>query len=330
MWLFLAREHANTRTRHDWARTAVDSLARAASITRVRFLLGGILLVAATLKAESLFSSSASLPWYLTTVFVFAELTLAGLLFSGAVPLHTWWAALLCFSCFAVVAVVKLWRGAADCGCFGAVATPPWVALAIDLSAVAALLFEYRERSTPRQATSSRSLTRWPMAVGFALIAVVGMKAVVSISALQPTLAAVDPARWVGQRLPLLDGIDVGAELSSGVWTVILHRHGCAKCADLLSDAKSIAEQPGARLALVELLPPNAKTASARSANGMLLGHLPDRGFNAFPVPLVLQINDGRVMFASDQFPPNGRELATVHSSHSVQYRTVAFVEKVK
>jgi len=104
--------------------------------------LGCVLLAAAALKAGMIFDSPAVLPWYLAIILVFAELLLAGLLFSGAIPLATWWAAVLTFSCFALVAGGKAWQGEADCGCFGAVATPPWVALTVDLSALGALLFK--------------------------------------------------------------------------------------------------------------------------------------------------------------------------------------------
>lgn len=313
------RSPDRSTTKLYYVRAAVRLVDRAASITRVRFLLGGILLVAATLKASSFYASPASLPWHLAAALVLAELVLAGFLFSGVMPLRTWWAATLCFGCFALVAGVKIWQGVADCGCFGAVATPPWVALAIDIAALAALLFRYRDRSTPRQ-TPSSSLTRLPMAVGFALIAVVGMKAVISISTVQSTLAAVDPTNWVGQRLPLLNDIDIGADLSSGAWIVILHRHGCAKCTELLLDAKSIVHRPGSRIALVELMPHNAKTDDARTENGMLLGHLRGRESIMVPAPLVLQIIDGRVVFASDYFPSSGLELASADSSHYVQY----------
>jgi len=301
---------------------------RAVSISLVRFFLGGVLVVAAALKADSFLTSSASVPWYFTAALVFAELILAGLLFSGAMPVVTWWATALCFSCFALVAGVKLWRGAVDCGCFGAVATPPWVALAIDLSAVAALILKYGEWRTPRLTTTSSSMTRLPMPIGFALVVVIGMKAIVSLSSVQPRLANVDPMHWIGQRLPLLDEIDIGSQLSSGAWTVILHRPGCAKCDDLLSDAESLMHQSGSRFALVELMAADAGTEIARSTSGMLLGHLRRSEFSVIPAPLVLQIDDGRVVFAGDQLPSSRRSRATAYSNHSNQ--TVAFVEKVK
>jgi hypothetical protein len=299
---------------------------RAVSVSLVRFFLGGVLVAAATLKADSFLTSAASLPWYFAAALVFAELILAGLLFSGAMPLVTWWVTVFCFSCFALVASVKLWYGAVDCGCFGAIATPPWVALAIDLSAVVVLIFKYGEWRTPRPATPSSSLTRLSMATGLALVAVIAMKLVVSVSSVQRTLAMVDPAHWVGQRLPLLDEIDIGTELSSGAWIVILHRHGCAKCGDLLSDAELLTHQPGSRIALVELMP--ARTDIAPSAKGMLLGHLRRDDFIALPAPIVLQINDGRVVFAGNRLPSSRQEPATAYSNHSAQ--TVAFVEKVK
>jgi len=219
--------------------------------------LASILLVAAALKSESLFASSTDLPWPLAALLVFAELALSGLLFSGVKPWAAWWAALVCFACFALVSGVKTWRGDADCGCLGALAAPPWVALVIDLSAVAALLWRYRDRHVSRP----NGVTGWsqlPIAIGFALITVVGVKTGLSISTAKPALSGDDPRQWVGQRLPFLEEMDVGRELASGDWIVVFHRPGCARCAKRLSDARAWPQRDGYRIALVELRPSQA------------------------------------------------------------------------
>ncbi|VTR92480.1 Marine sediment metagenome DNA, contig: S03H2_S13311 (Fragment) OS=marine sediment metagenome GN=S03H2_47275 PE=4 SV=1 [Gemmata massiliana] len=62
--------------------------------------------------------------------------------------------------------------------------------------------------------------------------------------------------KWVGNRLPILDYIDIGDELAWGEWTIILYRHDCTKCQTELGryqeGARTNADQ---RIAFVEIPP---------------------------------------------------------------------------
>jgi len=316
------------------------------SISRVRFLLGSILLVAAALKAESLFLSSATLftTGLLTAGLVLTELVLAGFLFSGAMPRPTWWAAVLCFGSFAIVASVKIWRGEADCGCFGAVATPPWVALAIDLAALGMLLFnrvarlcasyprfadwniecrtrnsEGRSRNETMPSPSSfeipgskfcGSLTsypgsgrryedngwsRLPVAIAFALIALVGIKTVVAVASVQPALAATDPTTWVGGPLPLLADIDVGTQIKTGRWEILFHRSGCGQCEKVLDQLTVADRDPEApQLAIIQMSPSEA-TKVSKEFDGLVTGNLHGGNYKTIPAPLLVRLTDGVV-----------------------------------
>lgn len=121
------------------------------SFSGVRFLLGAILVIAAAQKAE-LLSVSTIRPfarWQLGVVL--SELVFAGWLFSDRFRSSAWWAATACFGTFATVAAFKLLAGETDCGCFGVIRTPPWIALLIDTTAVAGLLITYRHRTITPQ-----------------------------------------------------------------------------------------------------------------------------------------------------------------------------------
>ena len=89
-----------------------------------RCLLGGVLLIAAALKAYSFlthpFPDTGPLVTTLLTISLVAFEVFFGLwLFSGLTPRLTWKASFICFGLFAGVTLVKAFSGAATCGCFG-------------------------------------------------------------------------------------------------------------------------------------------------------------------------------------------------------------------
>ncbi len=289
-------------------RRAASFVGRTLSFSGLRFLLGAILLTAASLKAEWLFVSAA---WPFgaghagTGLFerwafglVLFEIAFAAWLFSGRLPSFAWWAATGCFATFASVAAFKVLHGDADCGCFGVVRTPPWVALSIDLTALAALLATYRDRTTRRKCPSSFAL-RLPAAVGYAMILLVATKIslplVLADGFNRNGASVMDPSRWVGQRFPLLEHIDIGPELSSGEYIVILHRHGCPLCEETLNAAwfRDAAGHSN-RIALIEL-PPYAAAQEAEFSQFAFAGRLNVDRPLPLTAPVVVLLKQGRV-----------------------------------
>ena len=291
-----------------WAASLVR---RAFSFSGVRFLLGGILLAAASLKAELLFMTAA---WpfgaglFETGPFgagefglVLFELAFAGWLFSGRLTSYAWWAATGCFATFATVAAFKVLHGDADCGCFGVIRTPPWVALSIDVTALVALLATYHGRTTTG-AYRSTFFSRLPGAVGYALIFLVATKIslplVLADGLSRSNASNSDPSRWVGRRFPLLEEIDIGPELSSGECIVVLHRHGCPLCDETLNAAWFRDAAHGApglnRIALIEL-PPYENAQEADFSRFGLTGRLNSDKPYPLPVPVVVLLEEGRV-----------------------------------
>ncbi|MDA1055481.1 MAG: hypothetical protein O3C40_34205 [Planctomycetota bacterium] len=107
----------------------------------VRFLLAGVLLVAATLK--TLFPVTESMAPPFAIALILFELFLAVWLISGLLPRFSWCVATLCFAAFAAISVMKIAAGETDCGCFGVLRVSPWFALSIDMAAVLLLLSSY-------------------------------------------------------------------------------------------------------------------------------------------------------------------------------------------
>ncbi len=267
------------------------------SFAVVRFLLGAVLLTAAALKAESLLMSP---DWSFGLVLF--ELTFAAWLFSGQYPAFAWWAAAGCFGTFAMVAGFKVLHGDADCGCFGVVRTPPWVALLIDVTALVALLTTYYDRATTRT-NRSTFISRLPKAAGYAVILLVAAKASLSLGfangLTRDGASLTDPSRWVGQRFPLLEQIDIGKKLSSGECIVILHRHDCALCEETLNAPwfcdSAYGGGDSGQIALVEL-PPCGGNRNRDFPRSILVGQLKSPEPCLLPAPVVVLLEDGRVV----------------------------------
>lgn len=293
------RRELSARQAKRWA----AALARhGVSFAVVRFLLGGILLTAAALKAELLFMSSA---WPVMTWsfwLVLFELAFAAWLFSGRLSAYAWWAAAGCFGTFAIVAGFKVLRGDADCGCFGVVESPPWVTFSLDVTALLALLATYHDRVTTRT-NRFTFVSRFPAAIGYALILLVVTK--LSLAGIYGNgldggdASITDPSGWIGQRFPLLDRIEIGSDLSVGEYIVVLHRHDCPLCEETLNSPWFCEAAWGrcdtGQIALVELPPcgsPEESIASRFPVSGRLNGSEPC----LLPAPVVVLLEEGRVV----------------------------------
>lgn len=90
-------------------------------------------------------------PWVNIAVIEW-EFVLGVWLISRLAPNVSWLLASVTFATFAVVSMRAGWIGVADCGCFGAIKTSPWVALAVDMVVLLALLIvrpSYTHTHTP-------------------------------------------------------------------------------------------------------------------------------------------------------------------------------------
>jgi Methylamine utilisation protein MauE len=283
-------------------RWAASLAGHGVSFAVVRFLLGGILLTAAALKAELLFMSSA---WPVMTWsfwLVLFELAFAAWLFSGRLSAYAWWAAAGCFGTFAIVAGFKVLRGDADCGCFGVVETPPWVTFSLDVTALLALLATYHDRAATRT-NRLAFVSRFSAAIGYALVLLVVAKlslAHIYGNGLDGGDASItDPSEWIGHRFPLLEQIEIGSDLSAGEYIVVLHRHDCPLCEETLNSPWLCEAAWGrcdtGQIALVELPPcgpPEEDTASRFPLSGRLNVSEPC----LLPAPTVVLLEEGRVV----------------------------------
>lgn len=166
-----------------------------------------------------------------------------------------------CFAVFAGVTLFRGLRGDASCGCFGALSVSPWVTLGLDL-VVIGLLVAWNPIAAP--------VPRWRWGLTAAVGALSLGAALVLGQIWRPATldgdgivaspggwVVLEPAKWMGKKLPLLPHLSPPAGLAEGRWTVLLYKHGCPACVQAAARFGKTdgGEGEGRRLGLVELPP---------------------------------------------------------------------------
>lgn len=288
----------------------------------VRLCLGCLLLLAANLKlhqpATALtslglsFSESASY-WLLLCVIEFEVLLGVWLIF-GIAQRASWRCAIAIFLVMACITFVKAVRGEESCGCFGAVPVSPWYMFGLDVAATIALC-KWRPvtASTPRGIGASRVAARLRRAAFLAVVTA----ATVYVGAVGAKFAAgrisddgempsggivlLEPERWRGQRLPIVDFIEDGQQFLSGSWLTVFYHDGCPKCQEVIWDCESLARQSSGRddvprIAMIEVPPYGSGNVFATSPNpAFLLTRLDESRDWFIQTPAVLYVVDGTV-----------------------------------
>ena len=284
----------------------------------VRTAIGALLLFAAGIKGYELATGPVAEKglltsrWFRITV-VEVELALATCLVGGLWKRLTWWTALLCFMGFSCVTAYKAWQGEASCGCLGRAEIDPRYTLVLDCFVVLALLL-WPVRHKESSFTGRRLAIMIVVGLG---IGVPGGIAMASFRSTVVTdgrvvlggnsLIVLDPQKWLGKKLPILQYIDIGTELSRGNWIVVLYDVGCSHCQQAIPEyhriAQELAERPdGLRLALVAL-PSSSETRypSFDSESPVVHGQLSATKDWFAQVPVEMILSDGVLTFVKEQ-----------------------------
>lgn len=273
----------------------------------VRSAIVAMLFVAAMLKSYELIDprwavTEGTVTRGLNVFFALFEVALATWLLSGVRQVAAWATASVLFSLFFVVALFKAVVGEADCGCFGAVAIPPWWTALFDLAAVVTLLSCRRFVLANRCQGGSRrpSPTMFAIAIGIVvlvlpfatlLVAYQSSRVVVDAGWKEYSgLVILDPPAWEGKSFPLDRFIDIGDQIVEGRWRVALIHHDCGTCRELM---RRFRNNVGEQAALIQIPPYGALSLPSSS---VVKGHLTDtrEWFVQTPVELVLE--DGKVI----------------------------------
>ncbi len=297
-------------------------------------LLGILLLIAAVLKGWQLLTEPVAnnniwsyRPFLILTVEF--ELALAIWLLSGLFRKAAWLVSLLCFSAFSVITLYKALTGAESCGCFGSVHVNPWITLfAIDLPAVLSLSIFRPGLSFPpilsflRKQESMKNLVKeflapLPSAPRFAMtafltIAILGISAPILAFNEPPQITSryevLEPETWVGQKLPILEHIDIAESLKTGTWLVLFYHYDCPDCATAIPKYEQIARNLAGnedflRIALIAVPPYGQGPVSENSP--CTLGRLAETKEWFVTTPAVALLTDGKVTSAWEEKAPD-------------------------
>lgn len=113
-------------------------------------------------------------------------------------------------------------------------------------------------------------------------------------------IVVLKPERWVGKRLPVARHIDIGRELSRGVWIVLFVHDGCSACREAVPEYEALARELSARdgcpkVALVECQPRIDQKHAVLGASTCTRGNLSRAKRWIISTPAALLIDEGKV-----------------------------------
>lgn len=269
---------------------------------------GVALLLAGTTKLAESSSEIGGRSWWL--VLGCSELGFGSWLLAGFWPAVTRPIAIGVVLCFSLVAVSRVVSGESSCGCFGPrVVMSPWVMTSFDLAILVSLIVDpHHENVGTKRCQRTSRVTLAALGLVGAVFVVIGSRSGPRTAAATPArMFLVNPADWVGRRLPLLDHIDIGDQIAQGSWIVVLHRHDCSACHDVLPRCRSLARDWSQteslnypRFAFIEMPPHTAQAIEFDTGASWIDGRLADDLDWFAKTPAVLFIEDGFVRPITD------------------------------
>jgi hypothetical protein len=278
----------------------------------MRWIAGILLVCAALLKAAELWSQPAitvlnpSTRWLLPLQ-TGLELGFGLVVLSGLYWRAVRWLAALLFTGFAAYSLYLAVTGAGSCGCFGPIHIHPWWTFSLDIVVVLGLLISSLRSGKTASVESGMGDTR-PLHFAHqrGVLAVAMGVAVLSSAALVRyadrktaiadegigllgQLVILEPEEWVDKPLPIAEHIDL--DLSAGEWNLLLHRHDCPVCHEVLPRFEQSAAT-GQRIALIEV-PPYGDMRQRESACRQ--GRLTDDREWFVQTPVEIRLVDGLV-----------------------------------
>jgi hypothetical protein len=278
--------------------------------------LGGLLIAASllTVWSESRNPSPANRTWVHRPVAMMPvaviEAVLGTLLMAGLYRYLSWMIAIGVFGVFAIITAIEAASGEDSCNCLGAISVRPVYTMFLDVVAVAALLWT---GSPPSRGIGQSIPRRWTIAGAVALL---WLPAVTAFWITKPAIAVghafgktgdsiiLEPSKWVGQPVSLAQHIDIGSQLQTGQWIVLLVRHDCRHCAGAVQRYISSfsAGQHRARLAVIEMAPYSDADDPAfwELPKSVLSGRLDESRDWVVTTPVAVGVSDGIVISGAE------------------------------
>jgi hypothetical protein len=263
--------------------------------------LGGVLCLAAVLKGMFGFGSTLDrFESILSQVGSVVELAVGVVLVLRIRPSISVPVGSMLFVLLAGVSWIGTVRGAANCGCFGAIALPPWIMLVFDGGAAVALIGWSRSSGawskTQDAALVAACIGGAYVGMGVGSIIYPRLGPVATASSPEAIAAAdtviIDPADLRGRAFLLLPYIRIGADLSRGEWKVILAKPGCSRCEQRLRAGEC---EPDGKERVAVVLGKEKEGWNLYTECRAVLGQLNADKKWQFEAPLIFRLTDGRV-----------------------------------
>lgn len=294
---------AKWRPRFLWSRTNV------AAFDILRSVVGFLLLVAALLKAHQLISEPPVPGGILDNRRFQAFLIEVEFIFGvwleyGLYSKVTRVMAIGLFATFSCYSLLSIVIGRDSCNCFGYLSFSPWLALTLDTVILAAFLLI---RPADVQEGGVKQILGF-CATAFLFTVPAGMMLRHTSWSMMTANGEFDessrsvvlnPVQWINRRLPLLAHIDIGDDIATGEWTIVLYRHDCPKCEAVLEELANGTNERhfgnvNSSVAFVEL-PPYGKASMTVLPKSIRYGRMSDRHKWFVETPLILSIRNGVV-----------------------------------
>jgi hypothetical protein len=262
---------------------------------------GLLLLAACAAKAWELWTVPGTrfgawgLPRWLLACGCGVELALGLALALGLLPRLARALGLALFLAFAAMTAALLAQGAPSCGCFGRLAVPPGITLALDLLAAAALAWELRRgRPGPQRPRVAAALAVAAVLAGAAAAGLLAWHR----PSLASLLAQAQPK--AGSALP---GPLAGEALGRGSWWLLFYRSSCPECRThlraWLARMERESEAGLRRWALVDAAPGEEGGDLVERLGGTRLPRF-QADLPLLTTPLAVEVRDGVVRATAD------------------------------
>ncbi|HZL28956.1 MAG TPA: MauE/DoxX family redox-associated membrane protein [Acidobacteriaceae bacterium] len=267
-------------------------------------VIGGVLLVAAGLKLESLqfqrtihsHLSAADAP---TVIAIVSEVFIAVWLFSGHAPTWARRATMLLLTVFLCTAAWRWHAGDADCGCFGAVAIHPAWTMALDAVLLLTLLGSHWKLPAPTMAFEASTARGIVGAICVFALTFLAAREYRARATVEQRVVVLDSGSWRGERFPLLDFIvrPPPADLTTGRCTVILFDRNCQDCIAHLARFGKSSRALNARRKIwaIDIAPDPGEISNTQLHLRLPRAFLRPGIIYAADVPMTVSLNNGRV-----------------------------------
>jgi hypothetical protein len=175
----------------------------------------------------------------------------------------------------------------------------PWFTLGLDIAVTVALLtFPIGRNVTRKIHWDLKSFfVRGTLSATLVAIAIYGQSRFVRTEGSDEfgKLAVLDPASWPGKPFTLINEVKIEGDLSQGSWEVLLFRHNCQVCHDVIRQIERTPQEVNlAKTALVAINGLESDELIDRlSDRGCKVGHLSQNREWFAMTPLRISVRDG-------------------------------------